>query len=63
MLQGRWVLLLFPIVMVLQQALIAKFTMPDVLPSSLMDSNVNLNSKQHKSKESGHAPWFAAFWG
>jgi hypothetical protein len=34
----------------------------DVLPNSLMDSNVNLNWKQQKSEESQHAPWFVTFW-
>ncbi len=36
--------------------------MNDALPSSLMDSNVSLNWKQRKSKESGHAPWLVALW-
>jgi len=35
----------------------------DAPPSSLMDSNVNLNWKQRKSKEPGHAPWLIALWG
>jgi hypothetical protein len=35
----------------------------DALPSSLIDSNVSLRWKQWKSKELGHAPWLATFWG
>jgi len=35
----------------------------DVLPSSLIDSNVNLRWKQQKNKESGHPPWLAALQG
>jgi hypothetical protein len=35
----------------------------DVLPSSLIDSNVNLKRNQRKSKKLGHAPWFTALWG
>jgi hypothetical protein len=31
-------------------------------PNSLRDSNMNLNRKQWKSKESGHALWLAALW-
>jgi hypothetical protein len=38
-------------------------TNDDAFPNSLMDSNVSLNRKQRKSKESGHAPWFVALWG
>jgi hypothetical protein len=35
----------------------------DALPSSLIDSNVNLRSKQRKDKELGHVPGFATFQG
>jgi hypothetical protein len=35
----------------------------DVLPSSLIDSNVSLKWKQRKSKKSKHAFWFVALWG
>ncbi len=35
----------------------------EVLPSSLMDSNMSLKLKQQKSKELGHAPWLATLWG
>jgi len=35
----------------------------DALPSSFMDSNVSLNWKYRKSKESGHASWLTALWG
>jgi len=31
-------------------------------PNSLRDSNVSLNRKQQKSKESRHTPWLAALW-
>jgi hypothetical protein len=34
----------------------------DVLPNSLMDSNVSLNWKQRNNKESGHVPWLIALW-
>jgi len=34
----------------------------DTLPNFLMDSNVSLNGKQWKSKESGHALWLATLW-
>jgi hypothetical protein len=33
----------------------------DMLPSSLIDSNIKW--KQEKSKELGHVPWFVALWG
>jgi hypothetical protein len=32
----------------------------NTLPSSLIDSNVNLKWTQWKSKELGHTPWFTA---
>jgi hypothetical protein len=35
----------------------------DALPTSFIDSNVNLRQKQWKSKESGHALWLATLWG
>jgi hypothetical protein len=35
----------------------------DELPSSLINSNVNMRWKQRKNKELGHAPWLAALWG
>jgi hypothetical protein len=35
----------------------------DALPSSLINSNMNLKWKQRKRKELGHAHWFATLWG
>jgi hypothetical protein len=35
----------------------------NTLPSSLIDSNVNIKWKQRKSKELGHVPWFVTLWG
>jgi hypothetical protein len=43
--------------------LIFEISIIDVLPSSLIDSNVSLEWKQRKSKESGHTPWLATLWG
>jgi hypothetical protein len=40
-----------------------RFTLVDALPSSLIDSNVNLKRNQQKSMELGHAPWLATLWG
>jgi hypothetical protein len=39
------------------------FAKLDALPSSLIDSNVNLKWTHWKSKESGHVPWLTTFWG
>jgi hypothetical protein len=36
---------------------------PDIVSSSLINSNVSLKWKQRKSKELGHIPWFATFRG
>jgi hypothetical protein len=34
----------------------------DVLPSSLINSNVNLRWKHRKSKDLKHAPWLTTLW-
>jgi hypothetical protein len=35
----------------------------DALPSSLINSNMNLRWKQQENKKLGHVPWLAALWG
>jgi hypothetical protein len=38
-------------------------TISDMLPSSLIDSNVSFKWKQWKNKELGHILWLVALWG
>jgi hypothetical protein len=52
-----------PIMVQLAQGIVKPSFNVDALPSSLVDSIESLKWKQQESKELGHAPWLATFWG